>query len=294
MYKHLGYTMNRILRAADAGTGSAGDAGGAGGAGGEKPWFEPLDAEVKGYVQTRGLDKKTAAEAFVEAFKAHREAEKFIGAPANEMVRLPKDSNAPEWQGVYERLGKPKEAKDYDFSAIKRVGDKPLDDALADTIRKAAFDANVNKEGAVRVATEVVKYLDGVETAAAATNADKLATEKKSLNDNWGTNAAANMVVAQGAVRALGVDPTAVAALEKVVGYAKVMEMFRNIGSKIGEDRFVNAGGGGNNNVMTKDQAVSEKETLMRDEAWRGRYLKGDVEAGRKMLALNKIITGTA
>lgn len=286
----------QIYRMAEGGAGGGGE-------GDAKPWHEGFDSETKGYLTTRGWDKKTAAEAFLEASKAHKEAEKFVGAPADKILRLPDERttdtpetrtrHAEEWQKIHERLGKPKEAKDYDLTTVKRAGDKPIEDALADTLRQAAFDSNLSKDGAVKLAAAVVKHLDGVDGASAADVADKLAAEKKALNDNWGANANVNMMVAQGAVKALGVDPTAVAALEKVVGYAKVMEMFRNIGSKIGEDRFVtNQGPAGG--VMTKDQATSEKSALMRDEAWRKRYLAGGVEEQRKMTTLNKIITGVA
>lgn len=264
-------------------------------------WFEGFDAETKGYLQTRTWDKKTAVEAFLEASKAHREAERFVGAPADKIIRLPDERttdtpetrtrHAQEWEKIHQRLGKPTEAKDYDFSAVKRTGDKALDDTLADTLRQTAFNANLSKDAAARMASEVVKHLDGAEAATAAAQADKLANEKKDLEKNWGGNAASNMVVAQGAVRALGVDPVAVAALEKVIGYAKVMDMFRNIGSKIGEDRFVsNTGGGGSGNAMTREQAVAEKEALKKDQDWVKRYLKGGAEEKRKMDALDRMI----
>lgn len=277
-----------FLRMADAG-GAGGDAG----AGGDKPWFDTFDADAKGYIQTRGLDKKTPTEAFTEAYKAHREAEKLIGAPANEIIRLPKDPNAPEWKGVWERLGKPVEAKGYDLSTVKRTGDKPIGDALTDTLRNAAFEANLPKDAATRVAASVIKHLDAEAAAAAALATDKLNLEKTELKKNWGANEAANLVVAKAAVTALGIDPAAVSALENVVGYAKVMEMFRNIGAKIGEDRFVTAGGGANSGIMTREQAVSEKTELMRDTNWRDRYLKGGSEEKRKMESLNRIITNT-
>ncbi len=284
---------NKILRNADG--------GGSGGTSTPAPtptptasWFDPLDAEVKGYVQTRGLDKKTAVEAFTEAYKAHREAEKLIGAPANEIVRLPKDPNAAEWKNVWERLGKPKEAKEYDLSTVKRAGDKPLDDALAETMRQAAYNSNVSKEAATRMASDVVKYLDGVETARAAADADKLATERAELKKNWGNNEAANMVVARAAATALGVAPEAVAAMEKIVGYAKVMEMFRTIGTKIGEDRFITPSRGGAGGVMTRDQASAELVALKADKAWVGRYMNGGVEEKRKMEALQRIVVGVS
>ena len=244
-------------------------------------------------MQNKGLDKKTAVEAFAEAAKFHREAEKFVGAPANEILRLPKDANAPEWAAVHERLGKPKEAKEYDLSTVKRTGDKAIDDALADTLRQAAYEGNVSKESATRIAANIVKYLDGKEAADAALYADKLATERAELDKNWGNNKAANMVVAQAAAAALGIKPEAVAAMEKVVGYAQIMEMFRTIGTKIGEDRFIMApGGAGGNGIMTRDQAVAEKNSLKADGAWVNRFLAGGMEERRKMEALDRIITG--
>lgn len=257
----------------------------------ETPWYETLDTDTKGYLQNKGLDKKTALEAVAEVSKFHREAEKFVGAPANELLRLPKDPNAPEWKNVHERLGKPADPKDYDFSSVKRAGDKAIEDALADTFRKASFDGNVSKEGALRVASEVVKHMDGVEAARNLEAEEKLANEKRSLEANWGTNHAANMVVARGAVATLGVDPEAIMALEKVIGYSKVMEMFRNIGVKIGEDRFVNTQGGGGN-IMTRDAAAAEKKSLMSDQAWVTRYLNGGVPEKKQMNALDHIIVG--
>lgn len=288
--------MKQILREAEGGAGG-GDAAAAAAAlaaaNAAKPWFEPLDAETKGYLTTKGLDKKTAVEAFAEAAKSHREAEKFVGAPANEMVRLPKDANAPEWEGVHQRLGKPKDKGEYDFATVKHAGDKALDLAFADAMKAAAFASNMSKEAAVRFVADVVKTQDAVTAASDAIKADKLALEKTELKKNWGANEAANLVIARSAAQALGVPPEGVAALEGIIGYAKVMEMFRNIGTKIGEDRFVQASGQGGN-VMTRDQAVAQKNAHKADNAWVKRYLAGGVEEKRTMDALDRIILSIA
>lgn len=280
--------MPKILRMAE---GDAG-AGAAAGAGAGTPWYAGFDDETKGYMTNRGYDKKKPEEAFLEASKAHREATQKLGAPANELLRIPKDPNAAEWKDVWARLGKPGEAKDYDLSTVKRAGDKPIDNALADTLRNAAFDVNLPKEAAARLAAAVVKHLDAQNTATAAEKQDKLNTEKADLKKNWGNNEAANKVIAAAAARALGVDPATVEALEGVVGYAKIMEMFRVVGTKIGEDRFVNGGQGPNMGPMTVEQAKAEKEALMADKAWRDRYLAKGAEEVRKFTALNRIISG--
>lgn len=273
------------------------DANAGGGAGDGTPaphWMDGFDAETKGYIQLRGLDKKTVNEAFFEASKSHREAEKFVGAPASDLLRLPKDPNSLEWAAVHQRLGKPKDATEYDFASVKRAGDKPLDAALTETIRAAAFDGNLSKDGAVRLAQSIAKHLDSSDASTLAERTAKIDAERADLTKNWGVNHAANMVVAKAAAAALGVPPEAVAAFERMdgVGYAKVMEMFRTIGTKIGEDRYVNAGGGGGGNVMTRDQAFAEKKALMADNAWVTRYLNGGSEEKKKMTALESIIVG--
>lgn len=290
----------RVLRMADTGAGTGGSSGAGGAGGGEKPWFDTFDSETKGYLQNRGWDKKTPQEAFVEAAKAHREAEKMIGAPSNEMLRLPKEANAPEWEKVHQRLGKPTDKKDYDFAAVKRANGINLDEATSDALRQWAWDANLSKDAAARMATNFVKHQDGIDSTSAALRSDKLATEKADLAKNWGTTperleASPHMMVAKNAAKALGIDAAAVAKLESEVGYAKVMEMFRTIGTKIGEDRFItppNGNGGGSDGIMTRDQAIAEKNSLKRDDAWVGRYLKGGVDERRKMEALDRIISG--
>ena len=270
-------------------------------------WFDGFDSETKGYITTRGWDKKKPEEAFLEASKAHREAEKFVGAPADKLLRVPDERttdtpetrarHAEEWNKIHERLGKPKESKDYDFATVKRAGDKPLDQALTDTLRQAAFDANLNKDSANKVAVALVKHLDAIESAKTAIAADNLVAEKKALNDNWGAAANVNMTVAKAAAAKLGeMIPglaLAVNSFEGQAGYATIMEMFRLVGSKmsLGEDFYVNGGSGGG--IMTKDQAIAEKATLMKDKEWGKRHSAGGVEETRKMLTLNKIITGT-
>jgi hypothetical protein len=102
------------------------------------------------------------------------------------------------------------------------------------------------------------------------------------------------MFVAKRAATALGVTPEAVAALEGVVGYKAVMELFRNVGSKIGEDKFVQSiTPGGAPGVMTKEQAVERKAALMADQVWTKAYLAGDAAKAAEMLALNTMIVGS-
>lgn len=267
-----------------------------GGAGAAQSWWASLDDETKGYLQNRGLAAKTPAEAFLAASKSHREAEKLIGAPAAEVVRLPKEQNSPDWAGVWKRLGALSAAEDYKFEGITQAGNKPLEAGLVDTLRKAAFSAHLSSDSANQMAKEVVTHLDRQDASRLADATAKEQSEMKLLKDNWGANFVANQIIAASAANALGVPKEAVTALEKQVGYSKVMEMFRNIGTKIGEDRFVTTGGSGKGtgNIMTKEQAVAEKSELKGDKDWVKRFLSGGVEERRKMEALDRIISGVS
>lgn len=250
-------------------------------------WIDKVtDAETVGYFKNRGLDGKSIEEALFETAKAHREAQKIIGVPQDELVRVPKPTATPEEKKAFHvRLGMPGDPKEYEFGDIK-------DDKVKETLLKAATNGNLSKEAAAAVAKEVSGYLTAIETERAAQAAEKLTLEKAELAKSWGANYAANKIVAENAARALGIDPAAVAALEQQVGYGKVMEMFRTIGTKIGEDTLVKTPGGGG--VMTREEAIDRKASLMADAGFRKKFLDGDTASVRELQGLDKIITGVA
>lgn len=267
-------------------------AGGTGApAGGALPWFNGADAEIVGHIQNRGWDKLTAAEAALNAVKSHREAEKHLGVPADQLLRFPKDAaDAEGWTRVNDRLGVPKEAKDYDFSSVKLAGDKPLPAALTEALAPALQSVHVGKDAAPEVVRAIAKYLDTQTSAAETDRTAALNAEREALKINWGSNVEANMLVAKQAATALGVTPEAVAALENTIGYAKVMEMFRNIGTKIGEDQFVNSKAPGGSGIMSAEQAEATLAEKKNDAAWVNKLNEGDQTVLKEFNNLTTII----
>lgn len=260
-----------------------------------KPWYQDVagvDDVIVGHMQNRGWDKKPAPEVAIEAIKQWKEAEKMVGVPTNQVLRLPKDAaDEAGWNALWAKLGKPAQAKEYDFSSVKFSDGTKIDDNFTNTMRETAFRLHLPKDTAAAVTSAFAKYLDA---SKATENTEKQATlieQKAALDKNWGPNREANMFVAKRAAAALGVAPETVAALENVIGYDKIMEMFRMVGSKIGEDRFVTGDIGGAGGVMTRDQAVAKKSELMSDSAWSKAYLAGDKAKAREMTALNVIIS---
>ena len=258
-------------------------------------WTEGLEPALIGHAQNRGWDKLDPAKAAAEALKAHREAETYIGVPADRILKLPADPNDSDgWNTVYQRLGAPKEATEYDegIKSVKFADGSETDDRFVDTVRGLATQHHWTKEEAAAVAKTLVKFVDdGTKRDDEQYQVD-LALEKKALVDNWGApNVETNLVIARNAAAKLGVDPEAVQALEGVVGYAKVMSMFHQIGTKIGEDAFVRQTNPNGDPSLTKEQAAARLDELKRDEDWTKRLMAGDVQTNREFENLTRIMT---
>lgn len=222
------------------------------------------------------------------------EAQKALGVPADQILRVPtKDDDAAGWANVHKRLGRPDDAKDYVFKDAKGAD---LDPALTDFLRSAAHKANLSKGAAAQMAAELVKFSETQTNTAKAEYDAKLAEGKSELAKNWGSNHAANMEVAKTGAAALGVDREMVISLEQTFGYAKVMEMFRNVGSKTSEGKFVDPGKGSGNNgggPMTLQQAIAKKEALFADQEWMARAAKNERGAMLELEAVERIMAAS-
>ena len=280
----------------EAGAGGGGAAGGsgagdAGAGGGAKPWFDGLDAETLGAWDNKGWKKDDPRALVGELHKAWKAAEKFVGVPADQVLKLPKDaSDEAGWVSVRQRLGMPAEAKDYDFTTIKRADGSAIDQTLADSLRAAMHKAGTPKDAAPEIIKAVVKNMDDAAAATAATRANTLKAERETLTKEWGNNFEFNRLTAMQGAKRLGVDEATVAKLESEIGYAKVMEMFRKIGQGTSEDTFVEAGSSGNPTTLNGAKArISE---LKSDPEFTRKYLAGSKKEVDEMNALIALANG--
>jgi len=261
------------------------------------PWYEgKADAETIGWLQNKGWDKDPVVTA-IEASKARREAERFLGTPPEQLLRLPKDpTDEAGWNAVRQRLGAPKEAKEYDFSTVKFADGTELDQAFTDRMRNALHKAGTPKDAAPGVVKEVVSFMDAADKAEADARAATQQAERAALQQEWGNNAEFNRLTAmQGARRAVGNDEKAaqvISAMEQAMGYKATMEFWRKIGSATSEDTFVESGQGGN--PVTMNGARARVQELKSDPDWVARYLKGSQKEVQEMNNLIQLISGAA
>lgn len=251
------------------------------------PWHTGVDAEFIGHAQNKGWKMDDPKEAFIAATRQARELERHFGVPADRLVKLPAADARPEdIRAYYERIGMPKEAKDYDLSAIK-------DQAISDALRATLHQSGVPKDAATAVAKSVATALESQASQQSTATATRITEQKAKLQKEWGANFEYNKLKAMDGARRLGMSPETVAAMENLIGYDGIMETLRKIGVGTSEATFIDRGIGTNGQVTTREGAVARKAELMADKAWADRYLKGGVAEVREMTGLNMMITGT-
>lgn len=261
------------------------------------PWYEgKLDAELIGHIENKGWKKDDPIEVAVQATKAARELQKHFGVPADQLIKLPKADDEAGWRGVRERLGMPKEAKDYDLTGVKYADGSDLETGFTDTMRNALHRAGVPKDAAPEVVKAVVKYLGDADTAETNERTIRTQTERAALQKEWGSNWEFNRLQAmQGARRAAGSEDAAaglIEAMQGAIGYKATMEFWRKIGAGTTEDTFIDTATGGN--PTTRTGAVARLEELKTDKDWSARLLRGDATARREFDNLMQMIHGAA
>lgn len=259
--------------------------------------LDGVDPLVVGHMQNRGWDKLPVEQVAIEAAKSHMEAQKFIGAPAEQIIRLPAATAKPEeWTPVWQRLGALPKQEDYKgvIGNFKFANGDAIDDQFGDALTKFSFDNHLTKEAAAALPKVIGDFMDQNDARQKTIDDATLATEKKALRESWGANFEVNELIAKETAKNLGVNAETVDALEKQIGYAGVMRMFHAIGSTHGEDNVItNLVNANNSKSLTKEQAKVRINELKADADFSARYIKGGVKEKEEMNALHQIAFGT-
>lgn len=285
------------------GTSGAGTGTGDGASGGQKAWHDGIDQITLGFWQNKGLDPADPRKVAEGLTKFYREVERYVGAPPDQMIRIPQPNAAEaDIKAYWNRVGVPAEGKDYDLSGVKFADGKELDTAFADMLRSAMIDGRVPKDRAAGIAQRLIKHMEANDAAELAERTANVKAERELLDKNWGANRAYNEQIAKRALEDLGkaaglTAEQATKAWDAIsvtggIGASYAMEMLRMIGARMGESPFVNSqpGSGTNNQAMSKSQALAEIESLKADRGfYKQLVVEKSVEARRRWDNLHKI-----
>lgn len=268
-------------------------------------WFSGItDPEMTGYIQNRGLDKLPINEAFVKTATAHRLAESRLGVPADRLVQIPTQGDTAAEKAFWQKFGAPADPKDYAFEGV----DDALTPGFGEMLRGSASKHNMPKDMASGVAKDVLKWITDLEASESAAQGAAIKVEQEKLEADWGPKTGdkhkANLMIADRAAAALGIKPEALSAMMAGVGGAEVARLFRDLGVKLGEARYIQDGNNPNGGVMTREQAIDRRFVLTGidkngqttgkgDADWKAKLRKGDTAARQEWGDLLKMIART-
>jgi len=188
------------------------------------------DAELKTWAEGKGW---TNPEAVV---KSAFNLEKMVGAPSDEIVRLPANADDDTVRGVLTKLGLPEKAEGYQFNIPDGTR---VDEGYINWAKETFHEVGLPQSLADKLVTKNNEYVAQVLEQQAADYETNFAIEENNLKAKWGSGYERQLSLASNAAQTLGFDKDVIDAVEKSVGYQKTMELFNGLGTKLGEDNFV-------------------------------------------------------
>ena len=219
------------------------------------PFYDSFtNPELKTWTGAKGFKSpETMAESLLNM-------EKLMGAPKDRLLKLPERSDDPEWANVFEKLGRPKTAADYNIPLPE--GDPGV---FAGKAKEAMFKHNLTADQAKGLAEWW--NAEGAAMQEAQENEIQLKSdaEMSQLKSEWGSLATEKEAIARAAAKEFfNLDGDAMTAVERSMGSRAFMEAMVKIGEKLGEAKFITGDTG--EQIDSKTKALQEIETLKKDK----------------------------
>jgi len=241
-------------------------------------WTDGLNDDTRGYVETKGFQSNQAM------MDSYRNLEKLVGQQ-DKIIKMPEAEDAQGLQDVFTKLGRPEKSEEYNL-VVPQGGDP----ALADWAKGIFHEANMTGKQAEVVMGKWNERVAQVNTQSLDAQAVENTLQNNNLKSEWGNAHDQNIGIATQAAKAFGLDAQTIDKLEQSMGYAQTMKFMHNIGSKMGEGKFVSGDlGGGMGDTLTPEAANNKITALKGDKEFVQKYTNGDVKAIEEMTNLQKM-----
>lgn len=238
-------------------------------------WKEGFDEETSAYVTNKGWEGPDSM------LESYRNLEKLAGGNKNILEMPGVDATDEQMSDFYNRLGRPETAADYSFD-LPEGGDGDMLDWFKTTAHKHGLSDNQAKD---LFADYEAMAGDRVENA---TNdlRQQSETDISDLQKEWGRDYEKNVDSGKRAVNALGYDEQSLSSLENKMGTSEMLKLFSQIGSKMGEDAFVDGDSDGSGFGGSPAAARQQLADLRLDKSFMDKYMSGDKDAINKFTRL--------
>lgn len=242
---------------------------------GDKPWWDTIPEQpVRELMATKAY--KTPHETALAYYNLNK-------LTSSTRPTVPAEDAPPEaWDAFHKTLGRPDKPTDYKIEPPPGT-DIQYDPSMVDFGRNLAHKLGLNqKQVETMLVPEWNKYVTTATQQMTEAQAANNAKDIEDLTKSWGGEANVNANVAAGkrTVAALGLSDGDLAALEKNMGAAPVVNLMVKLGSKFADSGMggapVNDGGSGGMPssiaAMTPHQAATELSKLDADPAFSKAY----------------------
>lgn len=241
-------------------------------------WTATLGDDLKGYVQTKGFKEPK------DVVESYRNFEKLQGVPKDRLLALPENMDTGDMAPIWDKLGKPKEAKEYNLEVPKENADQEFIEWAKNTFHKS----NMTRQQAESFMKDYNQYVAQRVKQVADQNEMESKNQQETLKKEWGAAYDQNLNIANQAALKFGMTKEDVASLGAVMGPKKAMQFLHNIGQGLGEMPFHSSGDGSTTGIPTPDQARSEINQLINDTDFRRRLSAKETEAINKWNRLHQ------
>lgn len=243
-------------------------------------WTQTLTPDAKDYVTARGFKGPDAV------LESYRQLEKVLSTPQERILKLPENMDTPEGRAIWERLGAPKEAKDYGLDRfVPKEGGDPK---LAEWAQGVFHESGIPSKAAEKIITKWNERSAAAQTAEKENFVAQVTQGEAALKRDWGAQYDTNLNLAKQGAKALELKSEEIDHLDKVMGRERLFKKLRSIGAGVGELNFV-GGKPAADGVLAPEQARQKITELRSDPVWTSRFLKGEREAIETMTRLQKM-----
>jgi hypothetical protein len=243
-------------------------------------WTATLTDDAKGYAQAKGFQSPAAL------LESYRQLEKVFSVPQDRLLKLPENMDSPEGRAIRERLGAPKDPKDYGLD--KLVPEKGGDPQLAEWASQVFHEIGVPVRDAEKIISKWNERAQASHTAAEENYNTMITQGESQLKKDWGAAYDQNVQLAKQGVKALELKAEELDGLERMIGRERLFKKLRDIGAGVGESSFV-SGRPAAEGVLAPEQARHKLGELQKDPVWTKRFLSGEGAAKEEMLILQKM-----
>lgn len=242
----------------------------------QNAWMAGFNDDQKAFIQTKGYKGPG------DVVDSYRNAEKLLGVPADRVLKLPEKFDSPEMRAIWERLGAPKDAKDYGLAAPE--GGDPK---LMETFVGVFHEAGIAKSAAEKIVGKWNEF-QAAKQKEINDNANAAFTQQDAaLKKEWGAAYEQNMNIGKEAVRVMGLTKDQVNAVGGALGFDGLSKLLVKLGTATREDVFLGGRPPGAQ-ILAPEQAKATIKQLMGDLDFGKRLQAGEKEAQDKWTALHQ------